>query len=262
MRIIDRLKPYVSNLILIWLAVYIYRNISYYSGFLNQQTQGIIFYFAVGYSIFGFLFYIFMPSGRIPQSKGLILFRAFKKILDKLLEPDMPNQVVQQPTNANALFVDTNPGLKKIRSGKKRKINKTLNKSNAELKAETEKRKRELAEKINRTEFQEIHKLPSALSKSFYILKIMRDKGKDGLTPPEISYILKEVFRIKASNQLVSVSLNKPEAHKYVDRNRIIIGKSVAYVYKLMKPGEEYLAGELKKLKDHVNKTGDKIEPD
>ncbi len=81
MRLTDRLKPYISNLILIWLAVYIYRNISYYSGFLSQQTQEIIFYFAVSYSIFGFLFYIFMPGDRIPQSKGLILFRAFNKIL-------------------------------------------------------------------------------------------------------------------------------------------------------------------------------------
>ncbi len=83
MRLIDRLKPYISNLILIWLAVYIYRHVSYYSGFLSQQTQEIIFYFAISYTFFGFLFYIFMPSDRIPQSKGLILFRALNRVLGR-----------------------------------------------------------------------------------------------------------------------------------------------------------------------------------
>ena len=184
---------------------------------------------------------------------------AFKKILDKLLEPDIsqasPVCAVPQDTNA---VDDLSIKSKKSKSNKKVKPNK----SNAKAKEEADKRKRELAEKINRTEYPEIHKLNSSLAKALYVLKIMREKGADGLTPPEISFILKEVFRIKASKELISVSLNRNEAHRSVDRSRIIIGRTVAYVYKLMKGGEDYLEEELKKINNHITKAGEGKEPD
>ena len=176
---------------------------------------------------------------------------AFKKILDKLLEPDTPlsqNNLSQtNPILSNNNYMN----LKKNGSNKKRKINTTLNQSNTQKKEEAEKRKRELAEKINRTEYSEIHDLKRTLTKTLYILKIMRDKNVDGLTPPEISYILKEVFKIKISGELVSINLNRKESQKYVDRSRIIIGRAVAYVYKLMKGGEDHLNEELKKIDNH-----------
>ncbi|MBI5803806.1 hypothetical protein HY450_01015 [Candidatus Pacearchaeota archaeon] len=188
---------------------------------------------------------------------------AFKKILDKLLEPDVPQQM-HQAYNQHPDYIPVGNSYvkrKKNNSGKKRKINDTLNQSNAQKKEEAEKRKRELAEKINRTEHPEIHDLQRTLAKSLYVLKIMRDKKVDGLTPPEISYVLKEVFKIKISGELVSTNLNRKEAQKYVDRNRIVVGKAVAYKYKLMKGGEDYLKTELKK-NNHVTKAGEKLEPD
>ncbi len=185
---------------------------------------------------------------------------AFKKILDKLLEPDiqqMPSTYHQHPSMTP---IDTKP--KKNSSSKKRKLNSSLNQSNAQKKEEAEKRKRELAEKINRTEHSDIHNLKRTLAQALYVLKIMQDKDVNGLTPPEISYILKEVFKLKVSGETISMNLNRKEAQKYVDRNRIIVGKAVAYVYKLMKGGEDYLKEELKKINNHVTKTGEKIEPD
>lgn len=189
---------------------------------------------------------------------------AFKKILDKLLEPNAPMQLLPNyiPQTSQFSIDNVNRKQKKNSLNKKRKINNTLNNSNAQKKEEAEKRKRELAEKINRTEYSEIHDLKRTLTKVLYILEIMRDKDVDGLTPPEISYILKEVFKIKISGELVSINLNRKESQKYVDRSRIIIGKAVAYVYKLMKGGEDHINEELKKINSHKNKTDEGEEPD
>ena len=73
---------------------------------------------------------------------------------------------------------------------------------------------------------------------------------------------MKEVFKLKVSGETISMNLNRKEAQKYVDRNRIVVGKAVAYKYKLMKGGEDYLAEEFKKVNNHVTKSGEKIEPD
>jgi hypothetical protein len=186
---------------------------------------------------------------------------AFKKILDKLLEPDMPQQMPMQYQQPSSM-VPVGAKQKKNNAGKKNKSKNTLNSSNAKLKEETEKGKRELAEKINRTEYSEIHDLPKTLAKVLYVLKIMQGKKVDSLTPPEISYILKEVFKIKISGELVSINLNRKEAQKFVDRTRIVVGKAVAYKYKLMKGGEDYLTEESNKINNHVTKSGEKIEPD
>jgi hypothetical protein len=187
---------------------------------------------------------------------------AFKKILDKLLEPDRPyTYPANHPQTTFSHHEDLPVKTRKNGSGKKRRINDALNQSNAQKKEEADKRKRELADKINRTEYPKIHDLERTLAKALYVLKIMQDKKVDGLTPPEISYILKEVFKIKISGELVSTNLNRKEAQKYVDRNRIVVGRAVAYVYKLMKGGEDYLETELKR-DDHVTKTGEKLEPD
>jgi len=180
---------------------------------------------------------------------------AFKKILDKLLEPDIQQVQPDHSVHTSVNRSQTKAG--KNKSSKKRK----LNQSNAKLKEEVEKKKRELADKVNRAEHFEIHDLKKTLAKALYVLKIMRDKEVDGLTPPEISYILKEVFKIKVSGESVSINLNRREAQRFVDRNRTIVGKAVAYVYKLMKGGEDYLEEELRKNKDHVNKTDEKLEP-
>lgn len=158
---------------------------------------------------------------------------AFKKILDKLLEE-------------NYFSTKANSFKKRAKSG-----NMKPNKENKRVKEEAEARKRNLAVKINRTEHVEIHDLPNALTKSLYILQIMKEKGEDGLTPPEISFLLKGTFREKVSQAAVSMALK--DAHKYVDRDRITVGHAAAYMYKIMKAGEDYLKKILRAKNNHEN---------
>ncbi len=150
---------------------------------------------------------------------------AFKKILDKMLEEEVPKRS------------------KRIEGKTSKSKEGGLHEANKRLKEESESRKRNLAAKVNRTEHVEIHELSNILKKSLYILKILKDKDQDGLTSPEISFILKEVFREKVSQAAVGMALK--DAHKYVDRSKITIGTATAYVYRLMKPGEDYLESEL-----------------
>jgi len=74
------LKHYVSNLILVWAAILFYRYNSYYSGFLRAETQASLFYLALLYTFIGFFFYIFLPIEKAPQSKGMTLFIAIKRV--------------------------------------------------------------------------------------------------------------------------------------------------------------------------------------
>ena len=162
---------------------------------------------------------------------------AFKKILDKLLQEEND--------------FTTNLKIPPKKFSQKNKIK--TNQSNLKLKEESEKRKKDSADKINRTNHPKIHEFNNTLTRALYVLKIMKEKNVDGLTPPEIAFILKEVFRIKARNEAVSVALK--DAHKYVDRRKIIIGHASAYVYRLMKNGEDYLENNLIETKEGENET-------
>jgi len=182
---------------------------------------------------------------------------AFKKILDKLLEiplPPFPDYVAKK----DSLILQG-----KIRKRKKLKGN-NFGQSGLKAKEESEKKKRELASKLNRSQYPDLYKLKGILPEALYVLKIMKEKGVEGLTPPEIQFILKEIFRIKRSAEAVSVALNRKGAMKYTDRNRKIIGGVIlAYTYELMVDGEDYLKEKLKKLKnDHEDKIDDGKEPD
>ena len=68
-----------------------------------------------------------------------------------------------------------------------------------------------------------------------YLLKICKDKFNiDGLTPGEISYTLTEIFRIPTSKETISMTLmNNLGVHRIKNKS--------SYLYKLMKPGEDYL---------------------
>lgn len=77
--IVHSMKHYISGLILIWSAILFYKYNHYYADLLRAETQMTLFYLALAYTILGFLFYIFMPVERIPQSKSLILLRTFRR---------------------------------------------------------------------------------------------------------------------------------------------------------------------------------------
>jgi hypothetical protein len=161
---------------------------------------------------------------------------AFKKILDKLFE--IPRQINSEYNEQDSQ--------KSPRETKKKVKKKSSGKGNVgiaglKIKEESEKKKRELAEKLNRTEYPEIHNLKGILSQALYILKIMKEKGVKGLTPPEIQFILREVFGIKQSPEAISVALNRKESRKCINRKRTIVGRTVTYIYEIMREGENYL---------------------
>ena len=73
------LKNYLTNIILIWAAILFYKYNNFYSNFLTQETQTIIFYLALTYTIIGLFIYIIIPI-ETRETKGKLIFRSFKKI--------------------------------------------------------------------------------------------------------------------------------------------------------------------------------------
>lgn len=93
-----------------------------------------------------------------------------------------------------------------------------------------------LIEDMDRTKFPEVKASSSVLDRSLHVLRAARDDhGVDGLTPPEVSKILVEKFRVSTSRQAVSMAL--AGAGEYVNRRPVGNG----YLYKLMQPGDDYL---------------------
>ena len=157
---------------------------------------------------------------------------AFKKILDKILET--PPALIPPQTS-----------IKTQKESFKRKKTKTAKgirgTAGLKLKEESEKKKQTLADKLNRSHYPLIYKFRNILSRSLYILKIMKEKEEKNLTPPEIQFILKEVFGIKESSEAISVALNRNEARRCTARKKITIGRTIAYSYEIMREGEIYL---------------------
>lgn len=81
---IKKFKPYFFNLVLIWLAVLLYKLLPYYSSFLRQESQAAILYLALTYTILAFCYYLFLPLTKVKESKGMIIFTAIKKFLKEL----------------------------------------------------------------------------------------------------------------------------------------------------------------------------------
>ncbi|MFH0889944.1 MAG: hypothetical protein V1836_02250 [Candidatus Aenigmatarchaeota archaeon] len=86
------------------------------------------------------------------------------------------------------------------------------------------------------SKYNYIHKLDGNLQ-DYLVLKIaLEEFGVDGLTPPEISKILDEKFRISRIYNSVSMNLAKTRG-EYVDRKR----EGVAYYYRILNSGLELL---------------------
>jgi len=102
---------------------------------------------------------------------------------------------------------------------------------------------KKLLEGINRSKYPAMHNLKTTKEKSLYILQIAKDEqGVDGLTPPQISRILDQTFRVKATPQAVSMALMGEL--KFVDRKpapRSSGGK--VFSYRIMHSGEQHLKG-------------------
>lgn len=105
-----------------------------------------------------------------------------------------------------------------------------------------------VSSEIDLSEYNYIYKL-SGLPLFLTVLKIALEKFKiDGLTPPEISKILKIKFRISKGVSAENVSMVLSKASECVDRVPNPRGRG--YLYRIMHAGEERLKKEILKLRD------------
>lgn len=155
------------------------------------------------------------------------------KAIDKLLESEFNS------TKKNKHRVTR-------RNKKVSKNSNIFSKRNEAIKKDGENDKK-ILETINRTEHLEIHSMETSLDKALYILKIMKEKGHDGLNPSQIKAILTEIFRIKANVPAISMALIKDKF--YTEKEITSYKGSKANKYKIMHSGEEYIQ---KKL-DNIN---------
>lgn len=93
---------------------------------------------------------------------------------------------------------------------------------------------------FNSTQHPEVLEASTVLDKSLHILSIARkDHGVEQLSPTDIAIILSNKYRIIAKANQISDKLGKV-AGTLVDRRKV--GKG--FEYKIMLPGEQYLAGQ------------------
>ncbi|KKR46923.1 MAG: hypothetical protein UT90_C0014G0012 [Parcubacteria group bacterium GW2011_GWA1_40_21] len=150
---------------------------------------------------------------------------AFQTTLDKLLA-----QNIEPAFDASKI----------TRKGKVRKTKKSKESGTSARKSEDDTTVKEILGKINRTKYHKITSLDSALDRALYLLLVVRDDLKiDGLNPTQIANLLREVFRIKATKNAVSMALGKDS--KYTHRTPVVINGAKAYVYKIMHEGEKYI---------------------
>jgi hypothetical protein len=158
---------------------------------------------------------------------------AFQTILNKLLDE---KTVIKRSKNKS----------------KSREIKKP--KQNAEKKSNPfDEQTAKLLAGINRTEYTVMFDLKLTLDKSLYTIKIAKDKFNiDGLIPSQISTILWENFRVKATKFAVGMALM--EATKYVNRKPVSIQGGSGYIYHIAHEGEKYIENKLKEVSDVKNK--------
>ncbi len=95
----------------------------------------------------------------------------------------------------------------------------------------------ELLSKIDSTQHPGVAAASRVLDRALMVLQIARtEHGIDGLTPPQIAKILTEKFRLGTKYHSVSMALGK--STNYVNR----VAEGSGYKYRIMSPGEEYLA--------------------
>ena len=147
--------------------------------------------------------------------EGDLKAKAFEKILEKLLSQAQNNR----KSKAKKVFKKSTTYKTKVGEDEVLKI---------------------LINSLNRSSHPKIYSLKKALDRALYILKIAKsEKNIDGLTPKQISYILTNIFRIKSSAASISMALM--DAKLLVDRELISSSGGKAYIYYLMKPGEDHL---------------------
>lgn len=174
-----------------------------------------------------------MANEAVEGLDGDIKKIAFQTTLDKLLGQNL------QTTSTTI-----SAGVKKQKRAKK-----STESGTGTRKSEEDAVVKEIISKINRTKYHKITSLDSALDRALYLLLFVRDDLKvDGLNPTQIANLLREVFRIKATKNAVSMALGKDS--KYTHRTPVVINGAKAYAYKIMHEGEKYIKGKISAEKD------------
>jgi D-serine dehydratase len=120
--------------------------------------------------------------------------------------------------------------------------------------SESTEKEEDILSQINAEDFPHIHTLSSKLDLALYLLKVLRDKEiSDGLIPSQIAKILTYKFRIKANQFNTGMAMSK--ARELLDRDKIKTRGGIAYKYKIMKKGEDYLNDVLTKAQHKEENT-------
>jgi protein-S-isoprenylcysteine O-methyltransferase Ste14 len=78
MNIVSGSKHYLSNILLIWLAILFYHTNKYYRSFLFEETKAALIVLALAYTVFGLIGIFFGKHGT--RSKGAMFFHSMKKL--------------------------------------------------------------------------------------------------------------------------------------------------------------------------------------
>jgi len=174
----------------------------------------------------------------IPVGSVKTIFHSTKDILFVSVSGKykMPNYAIQKACDyLNKVIKESSP--KKTKKPSKKGSSEIV----TSISASDSESVKKVKNKLNRTEYPIMYELNIVLDKSLYLLKIVKDKlDIDGLTPPEMSYILTNIFRIGTSRQSIGIALMKSKYVHRVEKSKEGAGRST-YIYKIMKPGEDYL---------------------
>ena len=99
-KIKNLLRNYFPNLIFVWLAILIYKTNSYYLSFLRPETQQILLYMAIAYTL-SLPIYLFLKN----PSKGYIALIALKKIFIKFFKIQDKSPVLEKHEKSALLFI-------------------------------------------------------------------------------------------------------------------------------------------------------------
>ena len=81
-----RFKPNALTIILVWAIVLIYRSLDYYVNFLRADTQKVIIYLAIIYTIINLVDGIFYSKRKKENSKGQAIFEVITITIKNLIE--------------------------------------------------------------------------------------------------------------------------------------------------------------------------------
>ena len=75
------LGHYFSGLVMIWLAILMYKYVPYYSNFLRNETMNVLVILALAYTLFSFPIQLVASYNGNHETKTRRLFKAFKRIV-------------------------------------------------------------------------------------------------------------------------------------------------------------------------------------